>query len=69
MVFPMFFFMFYKGISFPWAIAFARRLIFNIVLFLTYLVFFRAVPCTEQLMFLENMVFRMFLAFLIFDPN
>ena len=57
------------GTSFPWTIAFARRPIFNIVSFLTYLVFLRAVPCTEQPMFLEDMVFRMFLAFLIFDPN
>ena len=33
------------------------------------MVFFRAVCCTKQLYCSCRMVFRMFLAFLIFDPN
>ena len=40
---------FEKAINFAWAIAFARWPIFKLVLFLEYLVFFRAVFCTEQL--------------------
>ena len=35
--------------DFAWAIAFARWPIFKILLFLQYLVFFRAVFCTEKL--------------------
>ena len=60
---------FAKAIAFAWAIAFARWPIFKIILFLEYLVFFGAVFCTEQLQRFCRMVFRMFLAFLIFDPN
>mgnify|MGYP006964548735 CR=1 FL=1 len=60
---------FAKDIAFAWPIAFARWLIFKIVLFLEYLVFFRAVFCTEQLQCFCRMVFRMFLVFLNFDPN
>ena len=55
--------------AFPWAIAFARRPIFKIVSFLEYLVFFRALFFGEQLYHSCRMVFRMFLAFLIFDPT
>ena len=40
---------FAEAIAFAWAIAFARWPIFKIVSFLEYLVFFRAVFCTEQL--------------------
>ena len=40
---------FSKAIAFAWAFAFAGWLIFKIVLFLAYLVFFRAVFCAEQL--------------------
>ena len=43
--------------------------IFKIVLFLEYLVFFRAVFCTEQLQCYCRMVFRMLLRYLNFDPN
>ena len=38
-----------KPIPFAWAIGYARWLIFKILSFLEYLVFFRAVFCTEQL--------------------
>ena len=51
------------------AIAFPRWPIFKMVSFLEYLVFFGAVFCTEQLYCSCRIVFRMFLAFLIFDPN
>ena len=37
-----------KAIAFARALAFATWPIFNIVLFLEYLVFFRAVVCAEQ---------------------
>ena len=60
---------FARAIAFAWAIAFERWPIFKIVSFLEYLVFFRAVFRTEQLQFSCRMVFCMFLAFLIFDPN
>ena len=52
-----------------WAIGFPRWPIFKLVSFLQYLVFFRADFCTEQLYCACRMVFRMFFAFLIFDPN
>ena len=58
-----------KAIGFAWAITFARLPIFKIVSFLEYLVFFRTVFCTEQIYCSCTMVFGMFLAFLIFDPN
>ena len=58
-----------KAIGFAWAIVFAKWLFFKLVSFLEYLVFFRAVFCTEQFYYSCRMVFRMFLAFLIFDPN
>ena len=58
---------FWKG--FAWAIAFARWPIFKFVLFLEYLVFFRAVFCTEQLCCRCRIVFRRFLAFLMFHLN
>ena len=54
---------------FAWAIAFAKWPIFKIVSFLEYLVFFRAIFCKETLYCSCRMVFRMFFAFLIFDPN
>ena len=60
---------FEKAIAFAWAIPFARWPILKIVLFLQYLVFFRAVFSTTQLKCSCRMVFRMFLAFLIFYPN
>ena len=60
---------FARAILFAWAIAFARWPIFKIVSFHEYLAFFRAVFCTEQLLNSCRMVFCMFLAFLIFDPN
>ena len=41
---------FAKAIAIAWAIAFARWPIFKIVSFLEYLVFFRAVFCTELLL-------------------
>ena len=59
---------FCKAIAFPWAITFARWLIFKKVSFLQHLVFFRAVFCTEHSVFVECS-FCMFLAFWIFDPN
>ena len=40
---------FAQTIALAWALAFARRPISQIVSFLEYLVFFRAVFCTEQL--------------------
>ena len=43
--------------------------ILKIVSFLEYLLFFRAVFCTEQLQYSYRIVFLMFLAFLIFDRN
>ena len=59
---------FAKVIAFVWAIAFAKRLIFKIVSFLEYLgFFFQVFFCTEQLYCSCRRVFRMFLAFLIFD--
>ena len=60
---------FAKAIAFSWAIAFARWLIFKVVSFLQYLVFFRAVFYSEEVCCSCRIVFRMFLAFLIFDPN
>ena len=59
---------FAKAIDFTWGIAFAKWPIFKLVSFLECLVFFRAVFCTEQLKSSCTMDFRMFLAFLIFDP-
>ena len=55
--------------AYSWAIAFATWLIFKIFSFLEYLVLFRAVFCTEQLLCSCRIVFRMFLTFLIFGPN
>ena len=60
---------FAKAITFTWAIGFVKCPIFKIVSFLEYLVFFRKVFCTEQLSWSPRIVSRMFLAFLIFDPN
>ena len=60
---------FAKAIAFAWAIAFEKWPIFKIVSLLEYLVFFRAVFCTEQLQCSCRIVFHMFLAFIIFDPN
>ena len=60
---------FAKAIAFAWAIAFARWPIFKIVSFLEYLMFFQTGFSTQQLKYSCRMAFRMFLAFLIFDPN
>ena len=51
---------FAKAIAHAKAIDFARWQIFNIVSFLGYLVFFRAVFCTELLQFEYRMDFEMF---------
>ena len=56
---------FCKDYSLCMGIAIARYPIFKIVSFPEYLVFFRAVFCTEQLYCPFRMVFRIFLAFLI----
>ena len=58
-----------KPIPFASAIRFARWSIFKNLSFLEYLLIFRAVFCTEQLYCSCKMVSRMFLTFLIFDPN
>ena len=60
---------FTKSIPLARGIAFARWPIFKFVSFLEYLVFFQAVFETEQLYRSCRMIFGMFLAFLIFDPN
>ena len=51
---------FAKAIGYAKAIDFARWPIFNIVSFLEYLVFFRAVFCTELLLCEYRMDFDMF---------
>ena len=60
---------FAKPIAFTWAIALVRWPIFKNVSFFQYLVFFRAAFCTKQLSCACRIAFRMFLAFLICQPN
>ena len=55
--------------DFAKAIAFAWWLIFKMVSFLEYLLFFRAVFCTEQLEMICRMDCDMFFGILIFDPK
>ena len=55
--------------DFAWAIAFAWWPIFKMLSFLDYLVFFRAVFCTEQLWMICRMDFDMFFAILILHPK
>ena len=55
--------------DFAKAIAFAWWPIFKMVSFLEYLVFFRAVFCTEQLQMICRMDFDTFFGILIFDPK
>ena len=55
--------------SFAKSIAFARWPIFKMLSFLEYLVISWAVFCTEQLKCTRRVVFRMFLAILVFDTN
>ena len=59
----------YMAKVFARAIGFARWPNFQIVSFLEYLVFFRALFATEQLKCSWRIVFCLFLAFLNFDPN
>ena len=59
---------FCKAIAFGWAIAFARWPILKIFSFLESWVFFARFSYRTTKIFCR-MVFRMFLAFLIFDPN
>ena len=57
---------------FAWAIAFALwpfLAIFKMLSFFQYYLFFRAVFCIEQLECACRNVFRMFFAYLIFNPN
>ena len=51
------------------AIAFAKWLIFEMVSFLDYLVFFRAVLCTQLLKCASRIDFCMFFGILIFERN
>ena len=60
---------FCKNCSLCMGYSLCKMAILKIVSFLEYLLFFRAVFCTEQLQCSSSMVFDMFLAFLIFDPN
>ena len=50
-------------------IGFGKWLIFKMVSFLEYLVFFRAVFCTQLLKCGSRIDFCMFFGILIFDPN
>ena len=53
--------------DFAWAIAFARWPIFKMVSFIEYLVFLKAVFCTEQLQMICKRYFDMLFGILIFD--
>ena len=55
--------------DFAWAIPFAYWPILKTVSFLEYLLFFRAVFCTEQLKMICRMDFDLFFRFLILDPK
>ena len=57
------------GVAFAWATAFAGWPIFKIVSFLEYLLFFEAGFRIEQLYCPCRLIFGMFLAFSLFDPN
>ena len=58
-----------QGDDFAGAIAFPRWPIFKMVSFLEYLVFFRAVFCTEELLMVCTMDFTMFFGLSISDPR